>query len=73
MQHVFDTTDPIPTFEKKVLEAGVMTREDLDAMKAAAVRIIDEAIEYARRSPEPDASELYTDLYVPTPAGAETR
>ena len=44
-----------------------MTREDLDAMKAAAVRTIDEAIEYARQSPEPDASELYTDLYVPAP------
>ena len=73
VQNVFDATDPIPTFEKKVLEAGVMTREDLDAMKAAAVKTIDEAIEYARRSPEPDASELYTDLYVPAPAGAETR
>ena len=70
---VFDATDPIPAFEKKVLEAGVMTREDLDAMKAAAVRTIGEAIEYARKSPEPDASELYTDLYVPAPAGAETR
>ena len=67
VQHVFDTTDPIPTFEKKVLEAGVMTRENLDAMKAEAVRKIDEAIEYARQSPEPDASELYTDLYVPAP------
>jgi pyruvate dehydrogenase E1 component alpha subunit len=61
VQKVFDENDPIINFEEKVLGAGVLTRDELDEVAAQAV---EDAVEFARQSPEPDPSELYEDLYV---------
>ncbi len=64
VQQVLEETDPIPRFEKKVLDAGVMTREELDAIAARVNKELNEALEYARTSPEPEESALFEDLYV---------
>jgi pyruvate dehydrogenase E1 component alpha subunit len=58
-----DERDPIKTFERKVLNAGVMTQEQFDTVQEKADALIAEALAFARRSPEPDASELFQDLY----------
>ncbi|NLB84043.1 MAG: thiamine pyrophosphate-dependent dehydrogenase E1 component subunit alpha [Synergistaceae bacterium] len=64
VQQVLDETDPIPRFEKKVLDAGVMTREELDDIAARVNKELNEALEYARTSPEPEESALFEGLYV---------
>lgn len=64
VQKVFDENDPIINFEEKVLGAGVLTRDELDEVANRAAQAVEDAVEYARQSPEPDPSELYEDLYV---------
>ena len=64
VQQVLEETDPIPRFEKKVLDAGVMTREELDSIAARVNKELTEALEYARTSPEPEVSALFEGLYV---------
>ncbi|MEA3284174.1 MULTISPECIES: thiamine pyrophosphate-dependent dehydrogenase E1 component subunit alpha [Dethiosulfovibrio] len=64
VQEVFDNNNPINRFEEKVLEAGVLSREDLDAVYGEVEAAIEEAVRYALESPEPDPSELFDDLYV---------
>lgn len=60
----FDKNDPIKNFEEKVLDKKLMTREEMDKIKAAADKSLEEAMKYAKDSPFPDPSELYEDLYV---------
>ena len=64
VQQVLEETDPIPRFEKKVLDAGVMTREELDSIAARVNKELSEALEYARTSPVPEESALFEGLYV---------
>jgi pyruvate dehydrogenase E1 component alpha subunit len=64
VQKVFDENDPIINFEEKVLGAGVLTRDELDEVAGRAAQAVEDAVEFARQSPEPDPSELYEDLYV---------
>ena len=54
---------PLLDDEPKGLEAGV-TEDDLKGVDAEVKRIVAEAAEFARTSPEPDPSELYTDVYL---------
>ncbi|MDD2205984.1 MAG: pyruvate dehydrogenase (acetyl-transferring) E1 component subunit alpha [Aminobacterium sp.] len=64
VQKVFDETDPIPCFKGKAIKAGVMSEEDFISLEEAVKQAIEEAVDFARKSPEPDASELFEDLYV---------
>ncbi|MCD6156257.1 MAG: thiamine pyrophosphate-dependent dehydrogenase E1 component subunit alpha [Candidatus Atribacteria bacterium] len=64
VEEVFRSNDPISNFEKKVLVAGALDKEELDEIAEAVAAKISEAVEFARKSPEPDPSELYEDLYV---------
>ena len=63
VKKVQEETDPIPRFEEKVLKAKVMTRKELDAIKAKVLEDIEEALKFAVSSPEPDESALFEDLY----------
>lgn len=60
----FEKDDPIKNFEKKVLAEGRLSKADLNNVEQKVLKAIEEAIEFARQSPYPDPSELYTDLYV---------
>lgn len=60
----FEKDDPIRNFEKKVLAEGLLAKADLNNVDQKVLKAIEEAIEFARQSPYPDSSELYTDLYV---------
>lgn len=64
VQSRFEKDDPIKNFEKKVLAEGLLTKADLSNIEEKVLKAIEEAIEFARQSPYPDPSELYTDLYV---------
>jgi TPP-dependent pyruvate/acetoin dehydrogenase alpha subunit len=55
--------DPILRLENRMLERGWATREDLDARRAAILREIDEAVEWAETRPYPDPATLLDGVY----------
>ncbi len=56
--------DPIDNLGKYLLANGLATPEDLDRLATEAEREVEEAVEFARQSPEPQLEDLYTDIYV---------
>ena len=56
--------DPIKTTESTILENGIATAEEIQAIKDMIKAEIDEAMEFAENSPYPEASELFVDNYV---------
>lgn len=61
--------DPIDTWSKRLLEAGVLSLEQKEAIDQEIDRLIEEAIEFARTSPWPDPKEALDDMYAtPHPA-----
>ena len=55
--------DPIPRFEKKLIELGVLTPERSEEIKNAMRKLIAEAEQFAEGSPYPDADDLLLDVY----------
>jgi len=64
VQKVLQETDPIPRFEDKVLKSKVMTKEELEAITKKVQADLNEALDFARTSPEPEVAALYEGLYV---------
>ena len=56
--------DPIDTLRTYIVKSGAGTEEALKKIDAEIKSIITEAAEFAQASPEPDSSELYTDVYI---------
>ena len=63
VDEVKQTRDPIDHIKERLAKAGV-TEDDLKGIDAEVKRVVAEAAEFARTSPEPDPSELYTDVYL---------
>jgi pyruvate dehydrogenase E1 component alpha subunit len=57
------TRDPIDHVEELLEKRGWADEATLKAIDADVKRIVADAAEFARTSPEPDPSELYTDVY----------
>ncbi|MDI7276143.1 MAG: pyruvate dehydrogenase complex E1 component subunit beta [Anaerolineae bacterium] len=57
--------DPIPRLAGRMVEAGVATQEEVDAVLARAQEAIAKATEFALDSPMPPASEVAQDVYAP--------
>ncbi len=55
--------DPITLLRDRLLEADLLTKEELEAMDAEVRKVVDEAAEFADGSPLPDPRELYTHVY----------
>ena len=55
--------DPIEGLKKTLLEAG-HSEDDLKSIDKDIRKIVNEAADFAENSPEPDPSELYTDVLV---------
>ena len=55
--------DPIDHLQELLAEHGFADDAALKAIDAEVKKIVADAAEYARTAPEPDASELYTDVY----------
>ncbi|HWM82791.1 MAG TPA: pyruvate dehydrogenase (acetyl-transferring) E1 component subunit alpha [Pseudolabrys sp.] len=55
--------DPIEQVRARILEKKYATEDDLKKIDATVRSIVNEAAEFATNDPEPDASELYTDVY----------
>ena len=56
--------DPIDLVKKRLIEGNHVTEDDLKAIDKDVKAIVNEAAEFAKTSPEPDPSELYTDVLV---------
>src|SRR6185503_415054 len=57
------TRDPIDHIEELSEKKGYADEAALKAIDAEVKRIVADAAEFARTSPEPDPKELYTDVY----------
>jgi TPP-dependent pyruvate/acetoin dehydrogenase alpha subunit len=55
--------DPLDILTKNIVDSSTATQEECDAISAKASDAVDEATEFARNSPFPDASELYEDMF----------
>jgi pyruvate dehydrogenase E1 component alpha subunit len=55
--------DPIENAKKRILELKYATEEELNAIESQIKNVIKETVEFCENSPEPDSSELYTDVY----------
>ena len=64
VDEVRKTRDPIDHLHELLEKNGWADEAELKAIDADVKRIVADAAEFARTSPEPDASELYTDVYL---------
>src|SRR5262249_4343668 len=60
--------DPIDALQERLEEAGWADDAALKAIDAEVKAIVADAAEFARTAPEPDPSELYTDVYTESAA-----
>ncbi|MBL8906100.1 MAG: pyruvate dehydrogenase (acetyl-transferring) E1 component subunit alpha [Rhizobiales bacterium] len=63
VQKMREEADPIEQVKKRLLESGA-TEEELKKIDQDIRAIVLEAAEFAQSDPEPDPSELWTDVYV---------
>jgi pyruvate dehydrogenase E1 component alpha subunit len=56
--------DPIPAFTELLEREGALTGEQREEIERQATRQVDEAVAFAERSPFPESSALYEDVYV---------
>jgi pyruvate dehydrogenase E1 component alpha subunit len=64
VDEVRKTRDPIDHLREKLEARGFADETALKAIDAEVKKIVADAAEFARTAPEPDAKELYTDVYV---------
>jgi pyruvate dehydrogenase E1 component alpha subunit len=55
--------DPIEQVKSRILDKRYGTEESLKQVEAEVRAIITEAADFATSDPEPDAAELWTDIY----------
>ena len=56
--------DPINMYKDHLLKNKICSEDDFKATDKEIKKIIDEAVEFAQNSPEPEHDELYTEVYV---------
>jgi 2-oxoisovalerate dehydrogenase E1 component alpha subunit len=55
--------DPVPRFERTLVEYGVATSDEISGMKREVLALVNEITDRAEALPYPDPSELYTNVY----------
>jgi pyruvate dehydrogenase E1 component alpha subunit len=58
-----ENKDPIESLKRKIISNKFADETELDAINKAIVDEMNNAIEFAKNSPEPDANELFTDVF----------
>ncbi len=61
--------DPIVVFRQRLIDDGVATAEQMDALEAEVLAEVDESVRFTDESPFPDPSVAFADLYT-EPIGA---
>ncbi|MCP4382338.1 MAG: pyruvate dehydrogenase (acetyl-transferring) E1 component subunit alpha [Hyphomicrobiales bacterium] len=60
---VRDESDPIEMARKRIIDRGFAGEDELKKIEKDVRSVVVEAAEFAQASPEPDAAELWTDVY----------
>jgi pyruvate dehydrogenase E1 component alpha subunit len=55
--------DPIEQVRRRLIESKGVSEDEVKKIDAKVREIVNEAAEFATHDPEPDPSELYTDVY----------
>lgn len=55
--------DPILRFEKELIRLKTTTKKKIKEIRDSVIDEFNEAVRFAEESPDPDLSELYTDVY----------
>ena len=63
VQKIREERDPIENVRELILQGKHATDDDLKAIDRDIKTIVNDAAEFSRESPEPDVSELWTDIY----------
>jgi pyruvate dehydrogenase E1 component alpha subunit len=63
VQKMREEHDPIEQVKARILKAGFASEDDLKKVDADIRVTVTEAADFATNNPEPDVSELYTDIY----------
>ncbi len=63
VQKMRKESDPIDNLRHTILEAGHSNEDEMKDMDKEIKSIVTAAAEFAQQSPEPDESELYTDVF----------
>jgi pyruvate dehydrogenase E1 component alpha subunit len=64
VQKMREENDPIEQVKRRLLEANRASEEELKKIDADIRAAVTDAAEFAQSDPEPDPSELWTDVYV---------
>ncbi len=64
VQKIRTEKDPIQSYSDKLTANKLASTADLKAIDEEVKKTVQEAADFAQNSPEPDDSELYTDVYV---------
>lgn len=64
LEELAKNSDPLILFRERVLEDKSLTSKQLDKIDDDVAELIDAAVKDALAAPQPDASELLTDVYV---------
>ena len=59
----YQERDPIKVFTKTLRDNGILNDRDIAHIEAQAKEEVEKAVRFADESPQPDAKELYTDVY----------
>ncbi|MFN7065319.1 MAG: thiamine pyrophosphate-dependent dehydrogenase E1 component subunit alpha [Aquificaceae bacterium] len=60
---MFKRKDPIRLLVERSLREGWLTKEQIDLIDKKVEAVVEEAVEFALRSPEPSEEDLYRDIY----------
>lgn len=63
VQKMREEHDPIEQVKARILKAGYASEDDLKQIDGEIRDIVTASADFATNDPEPDASELYTDIY----------
>ena len=55
--------DPITNFRDRLIKMNILSETSLRNLDEEIQEVLMDAVEYAKKSPEPDAKELYTDVF----------
>lgn len=56
--------DPIERFADTIIVKGIASKSEIEKIQNKVLEEINEAIDFAKKSPAPDPQDLYTDVYV---------
>ena len=73
VQKIREEKDPIDHLREEMIAAGIADEAAFKAIDKEIKTIVNEAAEFARESPEPDPSELWTDVYAEADMAAVTQ